>query len=103
MTDAVSAPTPSTIPLIDIGAASARRLRRRSLANLSWMRHCAPTVMQTLLEASRVRAPWLVKAQEELRHRSLNVPFAAHDLMAELEGRRVVSAFDTLTPTGVHR
>jgi hypothetical protein len=41
--------------------------------------------------------------QEELSHRNLNVPFAAHDLMAELEGRRVVSAFDTLTSTGVHR
>jgi hypothetical protein len=26
------------------------------------MGHCAPTVMQTLLEASRVDAPWLVKA-----------------------------------------
>jgi hypothetical protein len=62
MTDAVNAPTPSTIPLIDISASSARRLRRRSLANLSCMGHCAPTVMQTLLEASRVRAPWLVKA-----------------------------------------
>ena len=26
------------------------------------MGHCAPTVMQTLLEASRIDAPWLVKA-----------------------------------------
>ena len=37
-------------------------LRRRSLANLSCMGHCAPSVMQTLLEASDVQAPWLVKA-----------------------------------------
>ena len=36
------------------------RLRRRSLANLSSMGHCAPTVMQTLLEDAGVDAPWLV-------------------------------------------
>jgi hypothetical protein len=50
------------IPLIQGGAATARRLRRRSLANLACMGHCAPTVMQTLLEESGVEAPWLVKA-----------------------------------------
>ena len=38
------------------------RLRRRSLANLARMGHCAPTVMQTLLDASAVDAEWLVKA-----------------------------------------
>jgi predicted secreted protein len=49
------------------------------------------------------RGLFVALLQEELSHRNLNVPFAAHDLMAELEGRRVVSAFDTLTSTGVHR
>jgi hypothetical protein len=53
---------PTIIPLIDAGADTARRLRRRSLANLSCMGHCAPTVMQTLLDASRIDAPMLVKA-----------------------------------------
>jgi predicted secreted protein len=49
------------------------------------------------------RGLFVALLEEELRRRSLTVPFAAHDLMAELEGRRVVSAFDTLTATGVHR
>lgn len=49
------------IPLVD-AAGPAARLRRRTLANLACMGHCAPTVMQTLLEASGVQAPWLVKA-----------------------------------------
>jgi hypothetical protein len=49
------------------------------------------------------RGLFVALLEEELRRRRLNVPFAAHDLMAELEGRRVVSAFDTLTSTGVHR
>ena len=39
----------------------ARTLRRRSLANLSRMGHCAPTVMQTLVDASQPGATWLVK------------------------------------------
>jgi predicted secreted protein len=47
------------------------------------------------------RGLFVALLEEELRRRSLTVPFAAHDLMAELEGRRVVSAFDTLTSTGV--
>ena len=50
----------TVIPFID--AAATRRLRRRGLANLSCMGHCAPTVMQTLLDASHIDAPWLVKA-----------------------------------------
>jgi hypothetical protein len=49
------------------------------------------------------RGLFVALLEEELRRRSLTVPFAAHDLMAELEGRRVVSAFDMLTATGVHR
>ena len=50
------------IPLIDAGEGTVRLLRRRSLANLACMGHCAPSVMQTLLDASRIDAPWLVKA-----------------------------------------
>lgn len=40
---------------------SSRALRRRSLANLVRMGHCAPTVMKTLLDACRTDAPWLVR------------------------------------------
>jgi hypothetical protein len=49
------------------------------------------------------RGLFVALLEKELRRRSLKVPFAAHDLMAELEGRSVVSAFDALTSTGVHR
>jgi hypothetical protein len=36
-------------------------LRRRSVANLLRMGHCAPTVMQTVVDASAGEAKWLVK------------------------------------------
>jgi hypothetical protein len=36
-------------------------LRRKSLANLLRMGHCAPTVMQTVIDASAREATWLVK------------------------------------------
>jgi len=42
-------------------ADTARQLRSRSLATLLRMGHCAPTIMQTLLDVSRVDAEWLVK------------------------------------------
>lgn len=45
----------------DLCAVSAATLRRRSLSNLLQMGHCAPTVMQTLLDASEAEAEWLVK------------------------------------------
>ena len=45
------------------------------------------------------RGLFVALLQEELQRRRLHVPFAAHDLMAEVEGRRVVSAFHTLTST----
>jgi hypothetical protein len=35
-------------------------LRRRSLRNLLCMGHCAPTVMQTMLDASDAESTWLV-------------------------------------------
>jgi len=54
--------TRRVIPLLEVNAASTRKLRRRGLANLARMGHCAPSVMQTLLDASEVEAPWLVKA-----------------------------------------
>jgi hypothetical protein len=58
-----SAPVAKTvIPLIDVSEETIRTLRRRSVANLSCMGHCAPAVTQTLLDASGVDAPWLVKA-----------------------------------------
>ena len=39
---------------------SDEQLRRRSVANLLRMGHCAPTVMQTMLDASETEAEWLV-------------------------------------------
>ena len=36
-------------------------LRRRAVGNLIHMGHCAPTVMQTLLDVSNTRQEWLVK------------------------------------------
>ena len=48
-------------PSLDAGERTSRKLRTRSLANLSRMGHCAPTVMQTLLDVSETDAPWLVK------------------------------------------
>jgi hypothetical protein len=39
---------------------SAAELRRRSVGNLLRMGHCAPTVMQTMLDASDTEATWLV-------------------------------------------
>lgn len=60
-----TAPVPSsTIPLTlvrDLTAVPTRTLRRRSVSNLLRMGHCAPTVMQTLLDASDTEAEWLVK------------------------------------------
>jgi Putative redox-active protein (C_GCAxxG_C_C) len=36
------------------------KLRKRSLGNLLRMGHCAPTVMQTMLDASDAESTWLV-------------------------------------------
>jgi hypothetical protein len=47
----------SVDPLCDIPA---EELRERSLSNLLRMGHCAPTVMQTMLDASDIEADWLV-------------------------------------------
>lgn len=53
--------TDTPLPAIDTTRETPRRLRTRSLTNLLRMGHCAPTVMQTLLDASDTDAPWLVK------------------------------------------
>ena len=62
---AKSAPVPSpTVPLnlmSDLTRVSTPTLRRRSVSNLLKMGHCAPTVMETLLDASDTEAKWLVK------------------------------------------
>ena len=39
---------------------SSEQLRKRSVSNLLRMGHCAPTVMQTMLDASDSEAKWLV-------------------------------------------
>lgn len=39
----------------------ASKLRRRSVGNLLRMGHCAPSVMQTVLDASATKDTWLVK------------------------------------------
>jgi hypothetical protein len=62
-TKAASVSSP-TIPLIlagNLATVSTSTLRRRSMSNLLRMGHCAPTVMQTLLDASDTEAEWLVR------------------------------------------
>ena len=39
---------------------SPEQLRKRSVSNLLRMGHCAPTVMQTMLDASDTEGQWLV-------------------------------------------
>lgn len=45
----------------ELDAATERGMRSRALANLLRMGHCAPSVMQTLLDVSETEAEWLVK------------------------------------------
>lgn len=45
----------------DLSDVPASTLRRRSVANLLQMGHCAPTVMRTLLDATATESDWLVK------------------------------------------
>jgi C_GCAxxG_C_C family probable redox protein len=49
------------LPALDSSPKATRKLRNWSLANLLKMGHCAPTIMQTILDASDVEAEWLVK------------------------------------------
>jgi C_GCAxxG_C_C family probable redox protein len=50
------------LPLsLDLSVASAPRLRRRGLANILRMGHCAPSIMQAMLDVSETDAGWLVK------------------------------------------
>ena len=48
-------------PSLDLSAETARRLRNRGLANLLRMGHCAPSIMQAMLDVSETDAQWLVK------------------------------------------
>jgi hypothetical protein len=48
-------------PSLKADSETARKLRRRGMVNLSRMGHCAPAVMQTMLDVSGTEAPWLVK------------------------------------------
>lgn len=48
-------------PSLDASAETARRLRSRGLANVLRMGHCAPSVMQAMLDVSETDAQWLVK------------------------------------------
>jgi C_GCAxxG_C_C family probable redox protein len=57
-------PVASSVPLNlvgDLTTVPTDTLRRRSVSNLLRMGHCAPAVMQTLLDASETEAEWLVK------------------------------------------
>jgi C_GCAxxG_C_C family probable redox protein len=47
--------------MLDASPEVDRKLKRRSLVNLSRMGHCAPAIMQTLLDVSKIEAEWLVK------------------------------------------
>jgi hypothetical protein len=51
----------ASVPMLDANPDTTRRLRNRSVANLLRMGHCAPAVMQTLLDVSDTEAEWLVK------------------------------------------
>ncbi len=48
-------------PSLDSSAETARRLRNRGLANVLRMGHCAPSIMQAMLDVSGTEAQWLVK------------------------------------------
>jgi C_GCAxxG_C_C family probable redox protein len=48
-------------PSLDSSAETARRLRNRGLANLLRMGHCAPSIMQAMLDVSETDAQWLVR------------------------------------------
>jgi Putative redox-active protein (C_GCAxxG_C_C) len=48
------------MPVESFPLLSAEELRKRSMSNLLRMGHCAPTVMQTMLDASETEATWLV-------------------------------------------
>jgi hypothetical protein len=48
------------MPVEAFPTVSPDRLRKRSVSNLLRMGHCAPTVMQTMLDASDTDAKWLV-------------------------------------------
>jgi C_GCAxxG_C_C family probable redox protein len=51
---------------LDLSAASAPALRSRGLANILRMGHCAPSIMQAMLEVSGADAQWLVKLMSGL-------------------------------------
>jgi C_GCAxxG_C_C family probable redox protein len=46
---------------LDSSAETARRLRARGLANVLRMGHCAPSIMQAMLDVSETEASWLVR------------------------------------------
>ena len=46
---------------IDSSPAAKRAYRNRSIGNLLRMGHCAPTVMQTVLDSAHTEQEWLVK------------------------------------------
>lgn len=48
-------------PSLDASAETARKLRNRGLANVLRMGHCAPSIMQAMLDVSETDAQWLVK------------------------------------------
>ena len=48
-------------PSFDCDAETARRFRNRGLANLLRMGHCAPSIMQAMLDVFELDAQWLVK------------------------------------------
>jgi C_GCAxxG_C_C family probable redox protein len=47
-------------PSFDCDAETARRFRNRGLTNLLRMGHCAPSIMQAMLEVFEIDAQWLV-------------------------------------------
>jgi hypothetical protein len=61
MLDMPSKSTASLAPALDASPETARSLRYRGLANILRMGHCAPSIMQAVLDVSGTDGPWLVK------------------------------------------
>ena len=63
MTETTSQINPEKSALVspDLSNRTKRMYRRRGLTNLLKMGHCAPTVMQTLLDLGNTKEEWLVK------------------------------------------
>jgi hypothetical protein len=71
-----------------------------AFVGIARMHHAATAVdVNAIVRSTAIPGRGLLVAliQEELTRRGVQVPFAAHDLLAELEGRQDTSAINALT------